>query len=353
MKNILPAAWRRPAAAAALAALLGAPARAARPLTPQAPEFPPQTTWINAKPLTLARLRGRRVVLAAFLNSANINSIRALRALSAWHERYQFEGLLVLGVHTPEYDWQKDPLSVRAAVKRLGVRFPVMLDNDRTCWKGFNNEGWPAFYLIDRKGRVIFDRLGEGGYAEFESEIRTALADLGYRPPAAEAVKDPPAAECGEMTATVGLGLRRDRTINLEQAPPSRLLLSVRDGETATAGAWDGEPYSLRLARDNPDSSAFLRLIYRGAQAFAVLAPPPGKAAFYVRQDDMWLHPGNGGGDVRFDDDGRSFVSADGPRLYQLVRNSSDAMHELVLIPKRKGSAVYEFSFADRCLKNR
>jgi len=342
------------AAALMLAAglLLPGPVQAARPITPPAPDFLADAAWLNAKPLTLTRLRRRRVVLAAFLSTVNINSIRALAALNTWHERYEMNGLLVVGVHTPEYDFQKDPLLVRAAVQRFAVRFPVMLDNDRKYWRAHNNEGWPAFYLIDHKGRVVFDHLGEGGYAEFEDEIRAALKQAGFAVPAvAENVKDPPAADCGGMTPEVNLGVRRGRTFNLGNTPPQRIFVgSARDGETAYSGQWDEEPDALRLAQKNAKLSAFLRLIYHGAQVFAVLAPPQGRSIFYVRQDEMWLHSGNAGKDIQFDDDGRSFVAATETRLYNLAQNPNDAMHEFMLIPTDHGSAVYGFSFSDRCL---
>ena len=138
-------------------------ARAIRPITPPAPELPPNQAWLNGAELNLTRLRGRRVVLLAFINTASMNSVRTLPILNTWWERYNLSGLMVIGVHTPDFDFDSDPLTVKAALKRFGIRFPVVLDNDGQVWKAFANEGWPGFYLVDHKGRIVFDRSRPDG----------------------------------------------------------------------------------------------------------------------------------------------------------------------------------------------
>lgn len=337
-------------AAALLAAflLLPGPVRAKRALTPPAPDFPLDAVWFNAKPLTLERLHDRRVLLVAFFNTANINSMRVLPMLKAWHQHYELGGLMVVGVHTPEYDFQKNPDLVHSELKRLGIRFPVMLDNERRYWRALNNEGWPAFYLINDKGRIAYDHLGEGGYRELEDEMRVALEEAGYKLP--EAVAQPAAASaenCGGMSREVDLGKSGARTTGLEHAA----LTMTHDGDTVSAGQWNAEPAALRLAQKNDDRAAFLRLSYHGAQAFALLGPPPaGPGLFYVRQDNMWLHAGNAGKSIVFDDDGRSYLSVSATEIYHLTQNPDDSTHALVVMPVKAGSAVYGFSFSDHCV---
>ena len=338
---------------AATLLLSSIPSRAGRTYTPIAPEFPMDAVWINAKPLTLKQLRLHRVVLVAFFSTANLNSVRALAALKTWNERYEFSGLLIVGVHTPEFGFQKDPVLLRAELKSLGVRFPVFLDNDRKYWNELGNEGWPSLFLIDHKTHLVFDHLGEGGYSDFEGEIRGALNAAGFVVPKVPALyPDPRNMDCGAMTADLSLGLRRGHTLPMANAPgPRAMLTSAREGETAYSGRWDIEPDDLRLAQKNPDQTASLRLIYRGSRAFAVISPPAAKGnPIFVRQDQMWLHPGNAGKDVQFDDDGRSYVIARQPGLFHLTQNPDDALHELTVIPETPGTAVYGFSFSDRCL---
>jgi hypothetical protein len=338
---------------AATLLLSSIPGRAGRTYNPIAPEFPLDTVWFNAKPLTLKQLRLRRVVVVAFFSAANLNSVRALAALKAWNERYEFNGLLIIGVHAPEFSFQKDPAWVRAALKRLGVRFPVFLDNNRKYWQDLGNEGWPSMFLIDYKTHLVFDHLGESGYSDFEGELRGALNTAGFAVPKISApYPDPPNMDCGAMTTDLSLGLRRGHTLPMDQAPGPRVMLtSAREGETAYSGQWDIEPEDLRLAQKNQEQTALLRLIYRGSRAFAVLSPPAAKTGvFFVRQDQMWLHSGNAGKDIQFDDDGRSYVTIRESGLFNLTQNPDDALHALTISPDLPDAAVYGFSFSDRCL---
>lgn len=128
----------------------------------QAPEFTHRQTaeWINSEPLTLANLRGR-VVLVEFWTYDCINCRNTLPWLKAAHARYRDRGLVVVSVHSPEFAQERDADNVRAAVQRLGIEYPVMLDNDFSYWKAFENRFWPAFYLIDRQGRVQASAFGE------------------------------------------------------------------------------------------------------------------------------------------------------------------------------------------------
>ena len=329
-----------------------------RPLAPPAPDFPPGAGWINAKPLSLPLLRRRKATVVAFLNLTSANSLRTLPVLKSWFDRYGLSQLMVVGVISPELEVHRDAVWARSQLKRFGVGFPVILDSDRRLWKAYANEGWPALYLIDRDGRLVFDRLGEGGYKEFEGEIRAALADLVGEDelPAAVDAPEPPTKRCGNATADITLGTRAKRApleLDKDFSRRNSMIVESRAGELATLGRWDLEPDGLRLATDNRRQGSFVRVVYSGAQALAVLAPPAGlkpSARFFVKQDDSWLHEGNAGKDIRFDDDGRSFVLAESTRLYDLVRDPDDRPHELYVFPDRKDSGVYGFSFTDACL---
>lgn len=341
------------AAAAALALLLAAPAGAVRPITPPAPDFPPGAAWINAKPMTLALLRGRKAVVVAFLNPTGLHSIRILAPLKAWFDRYAMSQLMVIGVVTPDLEVQKDAAWLKTELKRQGVEFPVVIDGDRRLWKAYANEGWPALFLIDRKSRIVFDHLGEGGYEEFEREMRDALADVADSLPEPLNPPEPRVKDCGPATGDIPMGARGKRRPIALDFDTSRhtLLVESRQGEIATRGKWDGEPDGLRLAQGNPDQGAFVRVVYMGAQAMAVLAPsaPGKKTRFFVKQDDQWLYEGIAGADVRIDDDGRSFVVAEQARLFDLAHDTGERPHELYVVPETKGGGVYGFSFADAC----
>ena len=341
-----------------LAALLAAPAGAARPLTPPAPEFPPNAAWFNSKPLSLAMLRNRKVVLVVFLNPTGLHTLRLLPVLKAWFDRYALSQLMIIGVVTPDLEIQKDAVWVRSEMKRVGVDFPVVIDGDRRLWKGYANDGWPTMYVVDRKGRIVFDHLGEGDYGEVEGSLRESLADVADSVPEAVGVPEPRTKECGHATPDVALGAHspvRPLKLDYEASKRTSLLVGSREGEIATRGQWDLEPDGLRLSRPAPDLGDFVRVVYVAVQGMAVLAPPASgkKTRFFVKQDDQWLYEGIAGRDVRIDDDGRSFVEVGSARLYDLVLDTGDKPHELYVMPDHAGGGVYGFQFADACISTK
>jgi cytochrome c biogenesis protein CcdA/thiol-disulfide isomerase/thioredoxin len=155
-----------------LAALNGTKTATAR--YHEAPDLQEISAWINSPPLTMPELRGR-VVLVDFWTYSCINCLRTLPYLKSWDSRYRSKGLVVLGVHAPEFGFEHSVGNVRAAVKRLGMRYPVALDNDFATWNAYQNQYWPADYLVDRAGRVRDVHFGEGAYAETERKIRALL----------------------------------------------------------------------------------------------------------------------------------------------------------------------------------
>lgn len=145
----------------------------------QAPAFAGVTRWINSPPLSTDGLRGK-VVLVDFWTFECINCLHALPQVKALDAKYRDQGLVVVGVHTPELDAERDTENLLAAVKRLGITFPVAQDNDYATWNAWHNQYWPAQYVIDRQGRVVYTHIGEGGYDAIENAVRSQLA-LGTR----------------------------------------------------------------------------------------------------------------------------------------------------------------------------
>src|SRR5262245_42874794 len=138
------------------------------------------TAWLNSAPLTAADLRGK-VVLVDFCTYTCINWLRTLPHVRAWAERYKDRGLVVLGVHTPEFSFEEDLANVRRSIEQMRIAYPVAIDNDRAIWWGFANHYWPALYFLDAAGRVRDHHFGEGNYEESEERIRQLLTDAGSR----------------------------------------------------------------------------------------------------------------------------------------------------------------------------
>ena len=136
------------------------------------------TEWLNSPPLTLASLRGN-VVLIDFWTYTCVNWLRTLRYVRAWAEKYRDQGLLVVGVHTPEFPFEKDVDNVRWAAKEMDVKYPIAVDSDYSIWRDFDNHYWPAVYLVDVNGRIRFHHFGEGAYEQTERAIHTLLSEGG------------------------------------------------------------------------------------------------------------------------------------------------------------------------------
>jgi cytochrome c biogenesis protein CcdA/thiol-disulfide isomerase/thioredoxin len=156
------------------------PPASAPPVEGELPPLAGATAWLNSAPLTAQQLRGK-VVLIDFWTYSCINCLRTLPYLKAWYERYKDYGLVIIGVHAPEFAFEKDEANVRRAVADLGIRYPVAIDNDYAIWRAFDNQYWPAHYFIDARGRIRGHHFGEGGYQESEELIRELLSEAGAR----------------------------------------------------------------------------------------------------------------------------------------------------------------------------
>lgn len=143
-----------------------------------APDFSGITTWQNSPPLTMQALKGK-VVLVDFWTYSCINCLRTLPYITKWHEKYKDQGLVIVGVHTPEYAFERKTSNVQTAIARFGIKYPVAQDNEYATWKAYENQYWPASYLIDRSGKIVFKHFGEGAYKEMESAIQTLLKEKG------------------------------------------------------------------------------------------------------------------------------------------------------------------------------
>lgn len=139
-----------------------------------APEFTGIDHWYNSPPLSMAGLRGK-VVLVEFWTHECINCLHVLPHTKALYEKYAKDGLVVVGVHTPEYDEERVPANVQAAIRRYGITWPVATDNGYETWNAYGNRFWPALYLIDRDGRVVYSHVGEGNYQQTEERVRQLL----------------------------------------------------------------------------------------------------------------------------------------------------------------------------------
>ncbi|MEO5575793.1 MAG: cytochrome c biogenesis protein DipZ [Gaiellaceae bacterium] len=284
-----------------------------------APEFRGIARWLNTEPLTLTGLRGR-VVLIDFWTYSCINCLRTLPHIRAWDQRYREAGLTIVGVHSPEFAFERVESNVRDNVRELGLRYPVALDNDFATWGAWRNQYWPAKYLIDRNGHVRYFHFGEGDYAETEEAIRTLL---GGDAPAASGLADE--SPHGQVTPESYLGSARfDRNggdpIVRDKPHAYTFPRGLLDNELAFGGVW-----TVQDERAVAGLSAGLRLQYRAGDVFLVLT-------------------GKGTVEVLVDGRRERTLQVRGDRLYTLVERPRIADHllELRFTP---GVAAYAFTF--------
>ncbi len=262
--------------------------------------------WLNSEPLTAAGLRGR-VVLVDFWTYSCVNWLRTLPYVRAWHERYRDRGLVVVGVHAPEFGFEHDLDNVRRATGELDVGYPVVIDNDFTIWRSFDNHYWPALYLVDGDGRVRFHHFGEEAYEESERAIQQLLGVDE------ELVR----VDAGGLAEAADWGALRSPETYLGYARGERRSDRRTDGfalnEWALAGEWSvGEEAAVLDA-----AAGSIAYRFEGRDLNLVLAPPDSgpPVRFAVLLDGQ--PPGDAHG-LDVDESGEGTLSE--PRMYQLVR---------------------------------
>ena len=310
------------------------------------PQFDGLGPWFNTRPLARDELKGK-VVLIDFWTYSCINCLRSIPYVKAWDAKYRKDGLVVIGVHAPEFAFERDPANVARAVRDLGIRYPVALDNDWVLWRALKNNYWPAHYFVDAKGRVRYYHHGEGDYAMSERVIRQLLAEAGRAPTdtdmaRASASGAQAAAEVAELRSPetyIGYsraanfvspgGLLRDEAKAYVGAP-----LSLNDW--SLEGQWiDGRQSARALA-----SGTKISFRFHARDLHLVLGPVGGKPVRFRVPLDGQAPGGDAGVDVKAD--GSGMVSEQ--RLYQLVRQKN-AIRDRTFTIEFLDSGVEAFAF--------
>jgi cytochrome c biogenesis protein CcdA/thiol-disulfide isomerase/thioredoxin len=295
------------------------------------PDLSGATTWLNSPPLTPESLRGK-VVVIDFWTYSCINCLRSLPYIKAWYAKYKDSGLVIIGVHTPEFPFEKDEANVRQAVHELGITYPVAMDNDYRIWRAFHNKFWPAHYFIDSTGRIRFHHFGEGDYDESETWIRTLLEERNHQPPPNSA------------TAIAATGAEATSNSQAVQSPETYIGYT-RAENFASPGSFDEDEPHVYRAPANLDLNAWaLTGKWKDESQIATLLSPTGAIVyrFHARDLHLVLGPGGDGKPIRFrvtldgkppgpdhgmDTDADGYGTVTESRLYQLIRQQG-AVHD-------------------------
>jgi cytochrome c biogenesis protein CcdA/thiol-disulfide isomerase/thioredoxin len=321
------------------------------PIEGELPALDGATAWLNSEPLTPAGLRGK-VVLVDFWTYSCINCLRTLPYVESWAEKYKDHGLVVIGVHTPEFAFEKDANNVRRAVGELGVTYPVALDNDYAIWRRFNNQYWPAHYFIDSTGHVRGHHFAEGEYDESEQIIRELLTQAGYT--------NLPVAG---FRAASGTGVQAAPDLAQDQSPETYIGYRRAQSFQSPGGLVDDQPHEYAVPTTLDLNQWALSGTWTVDREKAVLNAAPGRVVygFSARDLHLVLGPSAAGKPIRFrvrldgaapgsshgaDTDAAGFGVIHDQRLYQLIRQSGAVgAHVFSIEFLDDGVQAYAFTF--------
>jgi len=311
-----------------------------------APDFKGGQEWLNSEALSINDLKGK-VVLVDFWTYTCINCIRTLPYLKDWHEKYASKGLVIIGVHTPEFAFEKKIENVRKALDEFGIKYANVQDNDYRIWRAYDNHYWPHKYLIDSKGRIIYDHIGEGGYEKTEKEIVRLLKEVDSSVELGETLPDNAEAASGQTPELyAGYKFARSPFGNSEGIQPDQVVEytlpeSIPENLIVLEGKWLNNLDNLNHAEEKEG-----KLILKFSAKTVNLVGEPLKEASKVELllDDKALDKSNKGTDV-FIEGGKSYFLMDDSKLYNVVKLSERGKGKLTFVINDKSFSFNAFTF--------
>jgi thiol-disulfide isomerase/thioredoxin len=300
---------------------------------PLAPNFAGIDGWVNSSPLTMSGLRGK-VVLIDFWTFSCVNCVRTIPHLKVLYDAYKDDDFVIVGVHSPEFDFEKVTANVSAAVTRLGVTWPVAIDSQMATWNAYHNEYWPAEYLIDQQGRIAYKSFGEGDYAATDAAVASLLKVTAAPLPSSTAVPDNTTPELyagserGQLADNEQYGQPGQPTNYPDTGPPQ-----TQDAIQVT-GSWSDEGQYLQA-----DSTGHVRLQFTADTVYVVAGTPGATLHVSVKLDGKTVSTALAGSALT--DSGFTVSRQD---LFQLLTGVSSGYH-LVDLTVPAGFRIYTFTF--------
>jgi peroxiredoxin len=310
--------------------------------------------WFNADPIPIQALQGY-VILIDFWDYTSQACTRSIVNVREWVKRYRDLGLVTVGVHTPEFPFGRDPVNVRAAIDRMGIGYPVVMDNDYIIWGAYRAREWPTKFLIDRNTHIRYIHGGEGSNFNIEQAIQSLIVETGYHGDLPIPLESPydgirSGTALYKATPKILSGWQRGSVGNIEGNAPESTARYRDPGYYLEGRVYvDGEWFLSRqfIRHDDGESKpGSLIVSYQGARV-NLIVKPEGEKDFqvFVKVDDAWLNRANAGSDIRIDEEGRSYFLADVARNYSIVRHKEFGAHVLRLTARSNGFALYALEF--------
>ncbi len=318
---------------------------------PRAQELQGISGFINTGNITIRELIGKKVILVDFWTYSCINCQRTTPYLNAWYEKYKGKGLEIIGVHTPEFEFEKDYDNVKKAVEKFGIKYPVALDNDYATWKAYHNRYWPRKYLIDIDGYIAYDHIGEGGYEETEAKIQELLEErmqtLGLNASISRDMAEPKNKTDVDFSkiASPETYFGAFRNANLANGNPLAQgvqnlsqPLQIERNSLYLTGEWN---FSGEYA-ENGNAGAKIIFKYKAKNVYLV-ASADETVEISVTLDGKQLSA-EAGGDVSVEG-GKSLAKIGEDRLYKLIEGKDYGEHTLEMTVGKPGLKAFAFTF--------
>ena len=320
----------------------------------KAKNFTKISEYINTKPISLDDLKDK-VVLVDFWTYSCINCIRTIPHLNEWYDKYSDKGLVIVGIHTPEFDFEKDSNNVKSAVQKFGIKYPVLQDNDKETWDEYDNRYWPRKYLVDDEGYIRYDHIGEGAYNETEKVIQALLSErashLGIKNinlnvsqnsegDSRLESQDVNFSQIQSPELYFGYEFARAPLGNIEGFNPNQSVFynlpansEIKPNIIYLEGKWKNNPDNMELQSNN--GSIILKYNSKSVNIVA-----GGKGNFTVTQDGKLIT-----NDLSKDTSNDGKFVIDEQRLYNLVTNKDYGEHTIEIDVKGEGFQIYTFTF--------
>lgn len=306
--------------------------------------------WINSSPYKIKELIGK-VVLIDFWNYTCINCLRTIPYIKIWNSRYKDKGLVVIGIHTPEFSFAKDAGRVKRAIEDIGIQYPVALDNDFSTWKLYSNKYWPSKYLIDKDGYLVDFNFGEGNYEKFEETIQVLLREINSHfvlPKILEPLRDEDYtnAVCKQSTPKIYFGYKNGRLGNYEGYKAETVInyqmpTTIHYDIAFLRGAWKSFSEYIELSADSGE----VYVNYEAKEVNIVMGPgDEGRQEIFIYQNDTPLNKDNMGDCVQLRG-GEACVEVTDYKLYNIIKNTQFDRYLLKIRTSSKGLKFFAFSF--------
>ena len=335
-----------------------------------APELTGIAGWINTDPFTLESLRGKVVLIDVWTYTC-VNCIRTLPYVRDWHSKYAESGLVIIGLHSPEFEFEKQESNVIAAALNYDLTYPIVLDNEMDTWRALNNQFWPAKYLIDGDGYIRYTHFGEGDYLETELKIRELLEENGISVSSIEPNLvfersiDPLARTSTDImkrqTRELYAGLDRnyvtlqqggapyvrhieyfsEPNIDIDYQSPGEYL----NHHIYVQGLWRNLSESLKHARDTENYEDYLAINFFARTVNVVMGFDNESYEVRVTMDGSPISKSHAGADIWYDKEGNSFVTVDDADMYRLIKLPEFGGHELKISSNSSEFAVFAYTF--------